>query len=731
MTPLEKLAWHKRKQQSRKMADTVVLSLVESVNDNGDSIVELVRHVHSEEGSRRYHLPIGAPLDGSTRHRLPGYRPRGRSAAPAHAVTDQPTALRNMLANKTISGKPLHPGGRSVLQPKSDLKSVSASLHPVGVSKIPKTGKVAKFNQIPLKGRKDGTGTLADPIDVGEDLDKAVQLLGEGKHIRLNQPMHAALLVDKLRAIVEDAQKSGNKAKSYDLCKVTVPGTNLFCVDEHTEIMTKEGWKFYNQISVGDIVLTLNHASGLSEWQPLKAISVWPVESRQMLKMEGQLHSSLTTLEHRWPVCKKNQLNNVRRWTTSEKLTWDDCIQVAAPCKDVPQVAKYEDSLVELVAWTWTEGTFCADDTTIRIFQSWTKNPDNCLSIKLALISLFGEEAAGKFVKFSNVPAWRATIRKTTGMLTFYLNRPASVILSSHMTLPQKVVHSDFISSLTQAQLKLFIDCSVRADGHIGKTVTIGQRVKARTDVFEMACALVGLATNSSQVVDRRERKFKQGSISYVASVMKRNFFEPKLLAAHKSVKNHFRMEIVSYEGLVWCPTTPNGTWLAKRRGTVYYTGNCHDHKGIPRANMPQLVGKPVPGSVADKLSRNKYGEVDGEPAFRAELAKMGIKIESKRVPATNLRASQMELNGGKIAGIVGSMDAGRMKEAPIFVTRDGYIIDGHHRWAANVAVDLRDNHAGDIDMPVEMIDMDIGAALDYSNAFTRLMGLQQAKVTQ
>jgi hypothetical protein len=30
----------------------------------------------------------------------------------------------------------------------------------------------------------------------------------------------------------------------------------------------------------------------------------------------------------------------------------------------------------------------------------------------------------------------------------------------------------------------------------------------------------------------------------------------------------------VRYTGTVWCPTTANGTWLARRKGTVYFTGN-------------------------------------------------------------------------------------------------------------------------------------------------------------
>ena len=34
------------------------------------------------------------------------------------------------------------------------------------------------------------------------------------------------------------------------------------------------------------------------------------------------------------------------------------------------------------------------------------------------------------------------------------------------------------------------------------------------------------------------------------------------------------KKEWVSYTGKVWCPTTPNGTWLARRNGKVYFTGN-------------------------------------------------------------------------------------------------------------------------------------------------------------
>lgn len=151
----------------------------------------------------------------------------------------------------------------------------------------------------------------------------------------------------------------------------------------------------------------------------------------------------------------------------------------------------------------------------------------------------------------------------------------------------------------------------------------------------------------------------------------------------------------------------------------------CAQNKGIPRAKMPQFGGSNIrKGSLADSMQRDKKGEVDVSDLFRQMLKERGIKSEVKTVKASHLRASQMQLDGAKVAGMSKAMEAGKVPDKPIFVTRDGYIIDGHHRWASKIAIDLQDNRLGDVDMPVEMIDLDIGTALDMANAFTAEVGL-------
>lgn len=160
----------------------------------------------------------------------------------------------------------------------------------------------------------------------------------------------------------------------------------------------------------------------------------------------------------------------------------------------------------------------------------------------------------------------------------------------------------------------------------------------------------------------------------------------------------------------------------------------CSENQGVDRINMPQLEGTPVPGSAAASLPVQADGNVNLGPAFIASLKAMGIETTDKTIPASHLRASQRELDGAKVAGIMKAMQDPNNPnhdalDAPIFVTRDGYVIDGHHRWAAKVGLDVEDGHLGDVDMKVRQIDLDIGAALDYANAFTANMGVESQGV--
>jgi hypothetical protein len=156
----------------------------------------------------------------------------------------------------------------------------------------------------------------------------------------------------------------------------------------------------------------------------------------------------------------------------------------------------------------------------------------------------------------------------------------------------------------------------------------------------------------------------------------------------------------------------------------------CSKSKGIPRVQMPQLKGVPTPGTRAGKMTPDERGEVDITPMFGEYLRSKGLTLTPKSKPASHLRATQNELNGSKVAGITGFLrGGGELKPQDFLVSHDNYIVDGHHRWASQVAVDTVDNDLGDVEMDVIEVNAGIGTILHEANEFAKEMGIPQAAV--
>lgn len=169
--------------------------------------------------------------------------------------------------------------------------------------------------------------------------------------------------------------------------------------------------------------------------------------------------------------------------------------------------------------------------------------------------------------------------------------------------------------------------------------------------------------------------------------------------------------------------------------GTNLY---CDGNKNIPRDQMPQFRGKPEPGSEADKMPRDKNGEVETSHIFDQMLEKEGIGIsEPTPVPPDSLKATQSELVGPKVIGMMGVLDKDCNNQKcdekdqqdyknitdPIYVSNDGYVVDGHHRWAAISSYNLK-NPDRQIPMNVRVIDDKIDSVIPKANKFAQDIGI-------
>jgi len=178
--------------------------------------------------------------------------------------------------------------------------------------------------------------------------------------------------------------------------------------------------------------------------------------------------------------------------------------------------------------------------------------------------------------------------------------------------------------------------------------------------------------------------------------------------------------------------------------------------KGIPRKEMPQFSSKvdpSKPDSVAfQALMRGKgytspdqvtpqdlESEVNLERQYSQALQDAGYDITDEEINVTSLKPTQGELKGEKIAGMYGTLVAAKSdpenygKAAarlldPIYVS-DGYVIDGHHRWAAQCAFDIANGSGANATMKVRSITkggkpVRIEEIIEFSNKFQKDMGL-------
>lgn len=373
-----------------------------------------------------------------------------------------------------------------------------------------------------------------------------------------------------------------------------------YCVDRETEILTRRGWLAYDEVKVGDFAWSLNPETRKAEWKPVTHLNIQHVVDKDMVSMEVHGHSSLTTKNHSWPVIA--DYGNKFVWTTTEEMNTNHNILYAAEPSGLPEEPAYSDEFVELVAWFWTEGWWGNNSGTnpvAHISQSTEYNPDNCERIERCLEVVYGpsgpmystkggdaetvakavemyragsklldiQEETGvthhtvlKWHRLDRLPStsrWAFHDYKNRGVRCYSLGRFSSEdFLDVCSVAPDKVVTEEFLLSLTRNQLELFIEVSLLGDGCVKATNSAWTQASIdRVRMFEMACVLSGKAFST--------RQGKEKSI-YNTTVRR-----------YQKGKPQRSVHVVTYDGVIWCPEIQdNHSWLARRDGTCYFTGN-------------------------------------------------------------------------------------------------------------------------------------------------------------
>jgi hypothetical protein len=359
-----------------------------------------------------------------------------------------------------------------------------------------------------------------------------------------------------VRATQQREESIQRIATAFDLPSEVLTGKadlNHWCQDGSTEILVRgRGWTMHQDLSEGDTVLTLNHKTGLSEWKPVTDIYRAPVLDEPMYLMESRAHSSLSTAAHRWPIVKSGAKvsGSRRRWTTSaDGFAQADRVPVAAPLFEEIYAQKYEDDFVRLVVAFSADGTVQAHGN-IRIVKF---AEHEIIEMRRILSTLFGPDGFREHAHPTN----------TADGVGFVLRQAEAAavfgVCGGHKSIPVS-----FVDDLTLTQRKVLLDsCIEIGDGVLdGEATMLYQVEPTRLEAFAYAAHLLGYRVTAGK--RNQQTGFGDRFLSWVRWATSTTSFAPWSC----------KQTIVKYTGTVWCPVTENATWLARRNGAVYYTGN-------------------------------------------------------------------------------------------------------------------------------------------------------------
>ncbi|MFX0050075.1 MAG: anaerobic ribonucleoside-triphosphate reductase [Candidatus Hermodarchaeota archaeon] len=311
------------------------------------------------------------------------------------------------------------------------------------------------------------------------------------------------------------------------------------CVSEDTQCLTDTGWKYYNELdSENDKIATFNGITHKIEYLNPQKINIFDYDG-DLISIKNRSQDQLLTPNHR-VVRKVFNADKYILESAENLFKYKTRIQIP---NSAPTYSNFEieDHLVELLAWLVSEGGFSTGPRKrVHLYQS-VKNQECVDLIRKCL-------TANKF-KWDEQKRIHGYGKHE--LISFRLNQESSRKI-------REIINSkqipEFIRNLSRRQIKLFLDTYIKGDGHVEKKGRIRFYTKDESvkDSLQELCVLAGYGSTVHQQVN------KVFSINLIRN----------------SITNITQISKIPYKGKVWCPTTLNGTFVARRMDKTFITGN-------------------------------------------------------------------------------------------------------------------------------------------------------------
>lgn len=434
-------------------------------------------------------------------------------------------------------------------------------------------------------------GEEAGPV--GRVADKALTSrwvkLGEGMAETSEEYLRLSAFDEGMRRYgnVDDAMKLSN-ATQFDYADLSRTEQTIrnnwapffvWCVPTDHEILTRHGWKTYDRLVLGEEVLVLDPETHETRWEPVQEVRTFDYNG-ELWSIDRRAGSIEFTPNHRWPyekatcVVKGKEYGGERGVTEARNLTTQDTIPLAGKPVQGEGTSTLSPRLASILGWVVSDGYFRWREgyPEMLVYQSPKKHLE-------AVIDLLGTEPR-KPHPDTGVVAVPVAAGDAYGLMEAGFKTKGDL--------------PGIVGELSYEAAEAMWQAMFDAEGHESPRDGARAFVQTPGPVMDSFQALTYMTGRSGWVTDR-------GDGTHVCYVKK-----------SKSLKVATGFGDRQYDGKVWCPVTPTGTWFVRHDGAVMPTGNT-------KKNVPLQVRSIAhdPGKLNRLMNANEEAkEAFGDPDF-------------------------------------------------------------------------------------------------------------------
>ncbi len=349
------------------------------------------------------------------------------------------------------------------------------------------------------------------------------------------------------------------------------PTGEMGCYDDRTEVLTKDGWKLFRNVSKGDEFLTVN-GEGVIEYQRPERIVV-QTNHRRLLMIQNQTVDLAVTLNHNMYGVEANRYRKGDRkygFVQARDLPYQFVVPRTAKWKGknvktftLPSVRKYhregrdvkgrdsEDVVIDIDDWLRFLGFYVAEGSCSRGYRVSIACVKNRKQVKRMLSKLpfrIGESKQEYHIYSKQLHAYLSGLGK-----------------AHEKRVPE------FVKQLSRKQIALFLEWYGLGDGNMNNGFRIFYTSSRRLadDVQELL-----LKIGRSGTVKVRNRSGRVWIKDHWARINHPQYEVMERVKKNVSWLDRRDMEVVDYGGKVYCVTVPNHTLYVRRNGKPCFCGN-------------------------------------------------------------------------------------------------------------------------------------------------------------